>query len=395
MSKIISCEEIGEFDTYDLEVDHPDHQYYLANGVLTSNSHSVSYSFISYYTAWLRYHYPTQFMCAILNSEDPNGDKIQEYIDECRKMGISLLPPDANSSSYVNKVTGEKEITSGLSTVKGVGEKAVGSIVANQPYVNFVDFLARNPSRLVGKTAIQSLAKAGAFDAFGLPRKEMHDNYQKYRNKINALIRKEISIAEAEEAEVLEDNSQSIGEDIFDEEVSDSTVRIISLKPTYNPEMTEKIKKMSLSFETKEAPEEWDKKNILLYEREVLGRAVSGSLHEAFKGFFSGGSNVVSLGSIGRMESGSKVRVEAIIKNKIKEFKIKNGSNIGRKFAKYLIEDSFGNTCGMTLWADDYDQHRTSLVDGIPFKAICKVNEYMDQKDLVLSSLERVYGREK
>lgn len=358
-----------------------------------NKSHSVSYSFISYYTAWLRYHYPTQFMCAILNSEDPNGDKIQEYIDECRKMGITLLPPDANSSSILNKVTGEKEITSGLSTVKGLGVKAVGSIVANQPYVNFIDFLARNPSRLVGKTAIQSLSKAGAFDAFGLPRRDMHDNYQKYRNKINALIRKEISIAEAEESDEVEDRLQTSEFDDASEGVEEAN-KVVSLKPTYDAEMTDKIKQMALSLEIKDLPEEWDKKHILLFEREVLGRAVSGSLHEAFKGFFSGGSTVTSLGSVGRLESGSKIRVEGIVKNKIKEFKIKNGANIGRKFAKYLIEDSFGNTCGMTLWADDYDKYRPILVDGIPFKAICKVNEYMDQKDLVLSTLERVYGRE-
>lgn len=70
MSKIKSVSYLGEFDTYDLEVDHPDHQYYLANGILTSNSHSISYSHISFYTAWLRCHYPTQFMCALLNSED-------------------------------------------------------------------------------------------------------------------------------------------------------------------------------------------------------------------------------------------------------------------------------------------------------------------------------------
>jgi len=381
MSKIISCEEVGVFDTYDLEVDHPDHQYYLANGVLTSNSHSVSYSFISYYTAWLKHHYPTQFMCAILNSEDPNGDKIQEYIDECRKMGIKLLPPDVNSSSNLNKVTGEREITSGLSTIKGLGEKAVGSIIVNQPYTNFLDFLARNESKAVGKTVIQSLAKAGALDSFSLLRKDMHDNYQKYRNKINTLVRKELSLLEEED-------------DIF--ESDDSETSSIS-KPTYSSEITNRIKALSSKIMNPIDPalEEWDKKNILIYEREVLGRSISGSLHEAFKGFFSGGSNVVSLGSIGRLESGEKVRVEGIIKNKIKEFKIKNGANIGKKFAKYLIEDSFGNTCGMTLWADDYEKYRTALVDGIPFKAICRVNEYMDQKDLALSTMERVYGREK
>jgi DNA polymerase-3 subunit alpha len=320
-------------------------------------------------------------MCAILNSEDPNGDKIQEYIDECRKMGIKLLPPDVNSSSNLNKVTGEREITSGLSTIKGLGEKAVGSIIVNQPYTNFLDFLARNESKAVGKTVIQSLAKAGAIDSFSLLRKDMHDNYQKYRSKINTLVRKELSLLEEED-------------DIF--ESDDSETSSVS-KPTYSSEITNRIKALSSKIMNPIDPtlEEWDKKNILIYEREVLGRSISGSLHEAFKGFFSGGSNVVSLGSIGRLESGEKVRVEGIIKNKIKEFKIKNGANIGKKFAKYLIEDSFGNTCGMTLWADDYEKYRTALVDGIPFKAICRVNEYMDQKDLALSTMERVYGREK
>jgi len=378
MPRIVSCEEIGEFDTYDLEVDHPDHQYYLSNGILTSNSHSISYSFISYYTAWIKYHYPTEFMCAILNSEDPNGDKIQEYIDECRKMGISLLSPDVNKSSTANKVTGDREITAGLSNVKGLGDKAVGSIIANQPYLNFVDFLARNNSRVVGKTAIQSLAKAGEFDAFGMSRKDIHDNYQKYRVKISSLLKKDptILLADNDEDEIFEKN------DTLD-----------SVASMYSDSSIKKIQKICSAFDFKDSNDEWDRKQLLLFERDVLGRTISGSLHEAFKGFFSGGSNVQSLGSIGRLESGSKIRVEAIIKNKIKEFKIKNGSNIGRKFAKYLIEDSFGNTCGMTLWADDYDKYRESLVDGIPFKAICKVNEYMDQKDLALSTLERVYGR--
>ena len=90
--------------------------------------------------------------------------------------------------------------------------------------------------------------------------------------------------------------------------------------------------------------------------------------------------------------NGARIKIEAIIKSKIKEFKIKNGKNVGRKFAKYLVEDVNGDTCGLTLWADDYDKYKSVLKDGLPIKAICKVNEYMDQKDLALSSLERAYG---
>ena len=87
--------------------------------------------------------------------------------------------------------------------------------------------------------------------------------------------------------------------------------------------------------------DEWDRKDILLYEREVLGRSISGNLHEVFSTFFTRGSDVVSLSKVGTYEKGDKVRVEAIIKNKLKEFKIKNGRNIGKKFAKYLESVGF------------------------------------------------------
>ena len=96
--------------------------------------------------------------------------------------------------------------------------------------------------------------------------------------------------------------------------------------------------------------EEWDRKELLLNEREVLGRSISGSLHEVFKSFFTGGPMVTPLSRIQVSNDGERVRIEAIIKTKIKEFKIKNGKNVGKKFAKYLIEDINGDTCGLTLY---------------------------------------------
>ena len=117
-------------------------------------------------------------------------------------------------------------------------------------------------------------------------------------------------------------------------------------------------------------------------------------MHEVFKSFFTGGSLVTPISQINALNSGTRIKIEAIIKTKIKEFKIKNGKNIGKKFAKYLVEDINGDTCGLTLWAEDYAKYRDLLKDGIPIKAICRVNTYLDQKDLALSSLERIYGRE-
>jgi len=314
----------------------------VLQGYSFNKSHSISYSFISYYTAWLRHYYPVEFMCALMNSEDQNSDAVQEYLDQCKTMGINVLPPCINSSRGVYEVDNGNIVT-GFTSIKGVGEKAVNSLSENSGVKTFIEFLTKNDSRTVGKTVIQSLAKSGALDIFGLTRMDMSENYQKYRTKARNELKKGKTIDE------------------------------IQIEPYTS--------------------EEWTRKELLLGEREVLGRSISGSLHEVFSSFFSGGENVLKLSRLPILQKGDSVRVEAIIKTKIKEFKIKNGKNIGKKFAKYLIEDVHGNTAGMTIWADDYLKLKTLLNDGVPIKAICRVGEYMDTKDLSLSSMERIYGK--
>ena len=305
-------------------------------------SHSILYSHISVYTAWLKKYYTTEFMCSLLNSENPNSDKAQEYINECKRLNIEILPPDINHSSEKYTVLEDGKIVTGFSAVKGLGEKAVNEIVSHKPFNCIQEFFGRCNGRTVGKTAIQSLAKAGAFDRTGRTRKDIYDNYAKYRTKIN--------------------NAAKKGKEYCEVEL-----------PEYN--------------------EEWEFNEILVNERNILGRTISGQLHEAFKGFFSKSSIVTRLCDVKSYEKGRSIRVEGIIKSLIKEFKIKNGKNTGRKFGKYLIEDIWGNTIGMTLWTEDYEKYKSSLIDGIPFKAICSINEYMDEKDLSLKTMEKIYGR--
>jgi len=307
-----------------------------------NKSHSILYSHISVYTAWLKRHYPTEFMCALLNSEDPNSDKSQEYINECLKMKIEVLPPDINYSKEKYSIKEEGVIVSGFSCLKGLGSKALQEITLNQPFVCVQEFLFKCNGRTVGKTAVQALSKAGALDSFGRTRKDLFENYAKYRTKIKAAAKKKKEICEIE-------------------------------LPEYN--------------------DEWDLKEILINESQVLGRTISGQLHDAFKDFFSDSSIVTRLNQVEHMEKSKAVRVEAVIKTLIKEFTIKNGKNIGRKFGKYLVEDKWGNTCGLTVWTNDYEKYKNLLIDGIPFKAVCSVNEYMDTKDLSLKTIERIYGR--
>jgi DNA polymerase-3 subunit alpha len=307
-----------------------------------NKSHSVAYSHISYYTAWLRCHYPVEFMCALLNSEKPNSNEIQEYIHSCNKMGIAITPPQINSSGSNYVVVGG-EIATGLSAVKGVGDKAIMEILEMQPFTDFKDFLHRTTGRIVNKKVIQSLAKAGAFDELEITIKDAHENYAKYRTKIDAHIKKENSI--------------------------DS----ISL-PAYH--------------------EIWERKETLVNEKEVLGRTISGSLHEVFPGFFRKDHYMVTpLSKLESKEIDSRVKIEVIVNSKIKEFTIKKGKNKGKKFAKYLIEDIFGNTTELTVWADQYARYKDVFIDGIPIKAICKVGEYMEQRSLSLMALEAVFGK--
>ena len=349
-------------------------------GYAFNKSHSISYSHISFYTAWLRCHHKTEFMCALLNSEDANSDKAQEYLAECKKIGIEVMPPDINKSSGVYGVLEKGRISTGLSAVKGVGEKAIFSIISNQPYQDFAELLTKNESKTVGKTVIQALSKAGALDGFSRTRKDMHDNYQKYRSKAKTALKK------ASESVAISRNPD------FKKLPKEEKALILSecvISPG-TKEFSDVI--LGVSFGADE--DEWDRKDILLYERQVLGRAISGSLHEVFSSFFTGGPMVTPLSRVSSLNENSRIKVEAIIKTKIKEFSIKNGKNVGKKFAKYLIEDVNGDTCGLTLWADDYAKYGSSLRDGLPIKAICKVNSYLDQKDLALSSLERIYGRE-
>lgn len=336
MSKIKSIKSIGIQHTHDLEVDHPNHQYYLANGLLTSNSHSIAYSHISVYTAWLKCHYPTQFMCGLLNGKK-DDNKVQLYLDECAKMGIDVAPPSINLSRDRYKVVGDRKIISSLASIKGVGSKALDNILEKRPFKSLPDFFYRTYSRVVNKSVVQALARAGALDEFGHTRKDIHDNYKEYSKKAKLL---------AEKGK----NYNNI------EHISD---------------------------------EEWSRKELLMHEKAVLGKTISGTLHEVFSGFFQG-RMTTELKRVEELPVSTKIRVEAIVNSKIKEFKIKNGRNVGKKFAKYLIEDVNGTTCELTMWHREYEEYKNKFKDGAPVKLICKVDEYMSKKSLNIVAVERV-----
>lgn len=135
-----------------------------------NKSHSAAYALVTYQTAYLKKNYPVEFMAALLTSVKDNTDKMAAYIEECRRMGIEVLPPDVNESRENFAVAGDK-IRFGLAAVKNVGQGAVEFIIkARQekgPYVSFSDFCRRLDTRVVNKRVLESLIKCGTFDSLG------------------------------------------------------------------------------------------------------------------------------------------------------------------------------------------------------------------------------------
>jgi len=134
-----------------------------------NKSHAVAYAYLAYQTAYLKAHFPAEFMAATMSSELNNTDKIVQFIEDCRRMGIKVLPPDVNESNLDFTVINQKTIRFGLGAIKNVGENAVNEIirVRNEggKFKNLFDFCARVDLRVVNKRAIESLIQAGAFDS--------------------------------------------------------------------------------------------------------------------------------------------------------------------------------------------------------------------------------------
>lgn len=149
-----------------------------------NKSHSAAYGIISYQTAWLKAHYPVQFMAALLTVERQNSDKVAEYISDARKMKIKVLPPDINRSSSDFRVVGS-EILFGLYAIKGLGEGVVIKILQERErggaFVSLAQFCSRIGHRVANRKAMESLIKSGAFDCFG-ERKQMLESLEEAMN---------------------------------------------------------------------------------------------------------------------------------------------------------------------------------------------------------------------
>ena len=205
-----------------------------------NRAHSAGYGVVSYWTAYLKANFPTEYMAALLTSVRDDKDKSALYLSECRRMGIQVLPPDVNESDAEYTPRGT-DIRFGLAAIRNVGEGVVASVKSGRDskgrYQSFGDFLAKVDAQVCNKKTIESLIKAGAFDSLGHTRKGLMAVY-----------------LEAIDSVIETKRAEAIGQfDLFGGESATSVSNVALDIPSG----------------------EWEKAMLLSYEREMLGLYVS------------------------------------------------------------------------------------------------------------------------
>ena len=142
-----------------------------------NKSHAAAYALVAYHTAWLKAHYPAEFMAAVMSSEMQNTDNVVFLIDDCRSNGLDVLPPSVNMSIYRFHASDEKTVVYGLGAIKGVGEQAMQSVIDSRekdgPYTDLFDFCHRIDLKKINKRTLEALIRAGALDCLGIERSSL------------------------------------------------------------------------------------------------------------------------------------------------------------------------------------------------------------------------------
>ncbi len=293
-----------------------------------NKSHSAAYGIVTYRTAFLKANYPVEFMAAVLSLEVSNTDKIANFVSECQRMKIPILPPDVNHSLLKFAPERTKESTTeepnairyGLSAIKNVGESAMESAIAERersgPFKSLEDFASRLDNRTVNKKMMEALVKSGAFDFTGEERASM-----------NSRIDQVLSSA----ASMQRDRKSGQG-GLFDD------FDLAAPKP--------KSAATGLPAVTP-----WTKDELLLFERELLGFYVSGHPLDKYRGNFESTkyTRIVDVADI--TDPKGMIHVAGILSNVAVKYTKKDG----RAFATFVIEDFTGSTEALA-WPDDYEK---------------------------------------
>src|SRR5947209_4979904 len=308
-----------------------------------NKSHSAAYGVISYQTAYLKAHFPVEFMAGLLSNEINNTEKISVFVGECRRMGVSILPPDINKSglkftpetvaagadrgstekskTVAVKGSGYKAIRYGLAAIKHVGETAMEAVIREREhrghFLSLEDFCTRLDSRIANRKMLESLVKSGAFDFLGYDRAELFG-----------------CIDDAVSASITAQRDRLAGQvSLFDEATASTTSR-------------------------KRLTTRWSEHEKLSYEKELLGFYVTGHPVNAYVDLFAA-KNYRTIASLGELDDRAQFRAAGAITQIDKKFTRKEG----KPFAIVWIEDLTA-TLEVVVWNDVYVKVSDALGPG-------------------------------
>ena len=313
-----------------------------------NKSHSTCYAWIAYQTAYLKAHYPAEYMAAVLSNNMSDIKQVAFFMEECRQMGVTVLGPDVNESDLKFSVNANGEVRFGLSAVKGVGEKAVESIIeerqANGAYQSVFEFAKRSNTRIVNKKAYESFVYSGAFDAFGYNRSQYF--YIGANDKMNG-IEKLIKYAND-----FQNNQNSAQSSLFGGSKAD-----LILEPTFA------------------AAQEWGLIDKLKYEKDAIGIFLSGHPLDDYRFELDKfcQHKVKDISIINKVRSGDSneeilaefegLKNRELVVGGLVGIASQRITKTGRPFGTFTFED-YDDSCEIALFGEDFLKFKQFLTEG-------------------------------
>ena len=309
-----------------------------------NKAHTAAYGLVSYWTAYLKAHYPQEYMAALLTSVGDNKDKLALYLNECRAMGITVLAPDVNESTLTFAPVGD-DIRFGMGAIRNVGANVVDGMIAAREekgrYESFNDFLKKVPLQVCNKRTIESLIKAGAFDDLGHTRRSLSLIHEAAVDAAVAVKRKEAA-----------------GQfDLFGS---------LGMDDTLGDELTVTIPDVP----------EWDRREKLNFERDMLGLYVSDHpLRGLERALSDAASHSVHdiIGEDSHVRDGETVTIAGMLTGVSRRI----AKSSGNQYASVELEDPSGATITVMFFSRAYETMGAALADDL----ICSIRGRVQRRD--------------
>ena len=309
-----------------------------------NKAHTAAYGLVSYWTAYLKAHYPQEYMAALLTSVGDNKDKLALYLNECRAMGITVLAPDVNESTLTFAPVGD-DIRFGMGAIRNVGANVVEGMIAAREekgrYESFNDFLKKVPLQVCNKRTIESLIKAGAFDDLGHTRRSLSLIHEAAVDAAVAVKRKEAA-----------------GQfDLFGS---------LGMDDTLGDELTVTIPDVP----------EWDRREKLNFERDMLGLYVSDHpLRGLERALSDAASHSVHdiIGEDSHVRDGETVTIAGMLTGVSRRI----AKSSGNQYASVELEDPSGATITVMFFSRAYETMGAALADDL----ICSIRGRVQRRD--------------